>query len=62
LSLDLVLDLGLLLLDRVLREEPVRLHEQNIDLSCVQDAALLQGKDNLFVVSRLEGGLEGAEA
>jgi hypothetical protein len=62
LCLDLVLNLGLLLLDRILREESVSLHEQYVDLSSIQDPALLQREDDLFVVSRLEGSFEGAEA
>jgi hypothetical protein len=59
-SLNVVLDHVLFLLDGVLGKEAVGLNEEDIDFGLVQDARFLDCKDNFFIVSRLEGGLEGA--
>ena len=59
LCFNLVFNLCLLFFNRIFREESVGFHEQNVNFSSIQDSAFLQGEDNLFVVSSLEGGLKG---
>lgn len=62
LPLDVALDLGLLLLDWIFAQKSVCFHKKHVDLCGVENFWFLQRQNDLFVVSRLERGLVGAEA